>query len=214
MLLMLAISVAIPLRTRYREAKKMPFQCLCPKCQNAVDVPFPQACPYCGFSLDHLTGKKLSDFQKGKKDKHGDLLYGRNISLRGSEFNASFDSYGDANLEDIVRFAMSYGHRILLPGKAGRASCPLVVGFIPNVVGSGISVYDKGYEPVACSGVAVVSPQSEIYGHPIPALDAWVDKMFAGKTGYCGSCGDSTPFGHPICAKCYAKNGQDWRHFL
>jgi hypothetical protein len=54
--------------------------------------------------LDHLTGKRLSDFGAEKWDKHHDLLRGRSIGLYGGLFNASFDNYGDANLEDLVRY--------------------------------------------------------------------------------------------------------------
>lgn len=191
-----------------------PIPCFCIKCLAKLYVPFPEVCPYCGFSLEHLSDKKLSGFQKLKKDKHSDLLFGRKIQLYGSPYNASFDSYGDANLEDLIRFTISYGHRTKLPSKGGRHENEIVVAFIPEIIGSGVSIYDVTYAPVTCSGVAIISPTSEIYGHGFPVLDDWVHDRFKTEKGQCVSCGVQTAFGHSFCHKCYEARGQDWRKFL
>ncbi len=188
--------------------------CLCVQCQLKVEAPFPEKCPHCGFGLDHLEGKNLSDFQKQKKEKHDDLLFGRKIQLQGSDYNASFDSYGDANLTDLLRFTLSYGHPAKLPSKGGRHQNDIVLAFIPEIVGSGISIYDLGYDPVPCSGIAVISPASQEYGHGFPVLDDWVHQTFKNEKGHCVSCGESTSFGHSLCQKCYLEKGSDWRKFL
>jgi hypothetical protein len=188
--------------------------CLCVKCHSKLEAPFPRECPRCGFSLDHLYGKKLSDFQKNKRKKHTDLLSGRKIQLHGSTYNASFDNYGDASLEDLVRFTISYGHLAKLPSKGGRGENELVVAFIPETIGSGVSIYDTTYAPVPCSGVGIISPASETYGHGFPILDDWLHLTFKTEKGDCVSCGTPTAFGHPFCNKCYDANGLDWRNFL
>jgi hypothetical protein len=190
------------------------IHCLCVGCRRKLDAPFPEVCPHCGFSIEHLAGKKLSDFQKQKKDKHSDLLLGREIQLHGSNYNASFDNYGDASLEDLMRFTMSYGHHARLPRKGGRPENEIVVAFIPDIIGSGVSIYDVTYAPVACSGVAIISPASETYGHGFPALDDWVRDNFKTENGSCVSCRTQTTFGHPLCHKCYESKGLDWRNFL
>jgi hypothetical protein len=171
-------------------------------------------CPDCGFSLEHLAGKRLSGFQQEKREKHSDLLLGREIRLHGTDYNASFDSYGDANLEDLVRFALSYGHRAKLPSKGGRAENEVVLAFIPEVIGSGVSKYDISYDPVPCSGVGILSPASETYGHGFPTLDAWVNEVFTQEKGFCVGCGAPTAFGHSICYECYAGKGGDWKNFV
>src|SRR4051794_30335622 len=82
----------------------------CPACKKLVDGVFPSTCPHCGFSIDALANRGTSDFQKNKTGKHTDLLYGRNIHLdKKEEFNASFDFNGAAKLDELVRFAITYG---------------------------------------------------------------------------------------------------------
>ncbi len=191
-----------------------PVSCFCVKCHTKLNAPFPGECPHCGFNLDHLSGKKLSRFQKEKREKHTDLLSGREIQLYGSTYNASFDNYGDANLEDLVRFTISYGHHAKLPSKGGRPDGELIVSFIPDIIGSGVSIYDTSYAPVACSGVGILSPVSETHAHAIPVLDAWIQDRFKVEKGVCVLCGTPTAFGHPLCGKCYEANGKDWRRFL
>src|SRR2546427_5426457 len=109
-----------------------PISCLCVRCYAKLPAPFPEVCPHCGFGLEHLAGKKLSDFQKHKREKHTDLLLGRKIQLYDGSYNASFDNYGDANLEDLIRFTISYGHHAKLPSKGGRRENEIIVAFIPE----------------------------------------------------------------------------------
>lgn len=191
-----------------------PISCLCVRCNGKLEAPIPETCVYCGFTLDHLSGKKLSDFQKQKREKHTDLLFERDIQLYGSNYNASFDNYDDANFKDLIRFILSYGHHAKLPSGGARKANRIVVAFIPKIVGYGVSSYDTCYDPVPCSGVGIISPASQNYGHGFPVLDDWIQKAFKTERGYCDSCGVPTAFGHPFCHKCYEICRRDWRNFL
>ncbi len=184
---------------------------ICPKCHNIVTAPFPIECPLCGFSLEHLIGFPSPDTIK-KRDKHTELLTKGSISLHGGEFNASFDYYGLLSLPDLVRYTVSYGHRSELPSVHGGHQNPIIVAYLPEIIGSGISQYNKHYG--ACSGVCIISPGSERWGHPYPVLDEWVQNQCSTKIGKCFLCDLPTPFGHTICAGCYEKVGSDWRTFL
>ena len=83
----------------------------CPSCNASVSIPFPTRCPYCAFTIDGLAGMGTSSFQSRKDQQHRDLLFGRSVNLYNKQFNASFDYYGNAELPDVVRFAISYGDR-------------------------------------------------------------------------------------------------------
>lgn len=190
-----------------------PLFCLCYRCQAKLEAPIKEVCPSCGFSLDHLVGKRLSDFQFENWEKHTDLLRGRDIDLYGGVFNASFDNYGDSSIEDLVRYTLSYGHRSKLPSRGGRHQNDVAVAFIPNIIGSGVSIYNQS-GPAPCSGVCIISPVSQTYGHPFPVLDDWLHATFPKEVGGCASCGAATPFGHSICSRCYAARGGDWRKWL
>ncbi len=78
-----------------------------------------------------------SSFQSKKDLQHRDLLFGRSVNLYNKQFNASFDYYGDAELPDVVRFAISYGDRTTVMSTHGNHPTPLIVSYIPTVIGSG-----------------------------------------------------------------------------
>lgn len=184
----------------------------CPSCEAKHPAPFRSACPSCGFSVAHLAGQSLSDFQNGKWDKHTELLRGQNISLHSGDYNASFDHVGSGSLGELVRFALSYGHESEVPANRGPHVNPVRIAYIPQVIGSGISAYTS--TPIACSGVCIISPGSLEYGHAYPVLNQWVQEEFAGKSGQCAFCGTPTAFGHPICQKCYEDRDGDWTKLL
>jgi hypothetical protein len=96
--------------------------------------------PEVWFQFGASYGKRLSDFQAEKWEKHSDLLRGRDIGLYGGMFNASFDNYGDSSIEDLVRYTQSYGHRSKLPSRGGRYENDVAVAFIPEIMGSGVSI--------------------------------------------------------------------------
>ncbi|MBE0544654.1 MAG: hypothetical protein IH623_25215 [Verrucomicrobia bacterium] len=189
----------------------MSHQTICPKCLNSLAAPFALACPSCGFTLAHLIGSPSPETQP-KQDKHTELLTVGSISLHGGEFNASFDYYGLLSLPDLVRYTVSYGHHSTVPSPRGDHTNAVTVAYVPEIIGSGISRYSTGY--MACSGLCIVSPGSQRWGHPYPILEQWTQQQFAGAVGACFVCGTATPFGHTLCPACYSKEGSDWRRFL
>jgi hypothetical protein len=185
----------------------------CPKCGYSVSGAFPNKCPNCTFDISALIGLGTSSFQKRNWNKHTDLLQGRDIQLQpGGTYNASFDYNGHANLADIVRFTITYGDRTTLQSPRGSHSNPLIIAYIPERIGAGTAIHFPG--TVACSGICLMSPQSEKYGHPFPIIDEWVQNTFAGSSSFCRICKTPTSFAQPICADCYAKNGSDWKNFM
>lgn len=184
----------------------------CPSCNASVSAPFPTHCPYCAFNIDGLAGLGTSSFQARKDQQHRDLLFGRNVSLYNKQFNASFDYYGIAELPDIVRFAISYGDRTTVLSTHGNHPTPLIVSYIPAVIGSGTSIYNPGNLP--CSGICLMSPASVNYSHSFPVLDDYVRTAFNGLSGACRACGVATGFAQPFCSVCYQQQSFDWKKWL
>jgi hypothetical protein len=185
----------------------------CPKCRNSISGPFPDQCPYCTFNLSALVGQGTTSYQVTKWNKHSDLLQGRNIQLSSGEiYNASFDFNGYAKLDDIVRFTITYGDRTTLPAPHGGYENPVIISYIPEQLGAGTAIHFPGTVP--CSGICLVSPQSDIYAHSFPVIDEWTQVTFPGASSSCRFCNSSTAFGQPICEKCYAERGSDWKNFL
>lgn len=183
----------------------------CPACQKSVSLPFPSRCPYCAFNIDGLAGRGTSSFQTGKYLQHGDILQGRNIGLYGKQFNASFDYNGSASLDDLVRFALSFGDRATVQPRNRPYITDYVVAYVPEIIGSGTSVINTG--PIPCSGVALISPASVDYSHSFPVIDTFVQSTFANHKGSCKSCGATVSFGFPFCGTCYLLYG-DWRKLI
>jgi hypothetical protein len=185
----------------------------CPKCGHQVAGTFPSKCPNCTFDISALAGRGTTSFQVFKWNKHADLLQGRDIQLQSGEiYNASFDYNGQANLDDLVRFTITYGDRTTLPSARGSYQNPIILAYIPERIGAGTAIHFPGTVP--CSGICLISPQSENYSHSFPVIDEWVQTTFAGTTSNCRICSSATSFGQPICAACYIKHGGGWRSFL
>jgi hypothetical protein len=191
----------------------MSITSICPKCGNLISGPFPQQCPYCPFNLSALVGRGTTAFQVMKWEKHSDLLFGRNIQLaNGETYNTSFNFNGYAQLEDIVRFSITFGDRTTILSPHGGHQNQLIVSYIPEQLGAGTAIYSPGTIP--CSGICLISPQSNDYAHSFPVIDDWVQATFAGATSSCRICSAPTAFGQPICAECYAERGSDWHNFI
>jgi hypothetical protein len=184
----------------------------CPRCGTSVPGVFPIQCPNCDFSIDSLAGRGTSDFQKQKWLEHTDILQGRNIGPYGKELNASFDFRGHAKLDDLVRFTITFGDTRVITSPRGSHATKMAVAYFPEVIGSGTSLHFPGR--VACSGLALMSPQSLDYAHSFPILDLWVQKEFGHLSSNCRLCGRPTPFGQPLCEKCHSERGMDWESML
>jgi hypothetical protein len=164
-------------------------------------------CAVCNFTTDHLL-TSLSPQALLKMQKHTELV-GGSISLHGNHFNASYDYYGILSLPQLIRYAVSYGHRSSIPSSRGSHRNNVIVAYVPEIIGSGRSIYNDDY--LACSGVCIISPNNISHGHSFPVLDQWVEQIFCGIGGTCFRCGTSTPFGHPLCSICFGEDGSDWR---
>lgn len=180
----------------------------CPKCKGAIQGPFPPTGHNCGFNILGLAGIGTSSFQQKKWNQHTGILYGRNVSLYGKEFNASFDYNGYAQLKDLVQFTIMYGDRAQLPSTHGNHTNDVILSYVPEVIGSGTSIHSPGNVP--CSGLCLISPGSSQYAHSFPVLDEWVQQQLNGHSSSCRICGGATSFAQPICAQCYRQHG-DWR---
>src|SRR5258706_15563014 len=100
----------------------------CPKCGHQVAGAFPSKCPNCTFDISALAGRGTTSFQVFKWNKHADLLQGRDIQLQSGEiYNASFDYNGHANLDDLVRFTITYGDRTTLLSARGSHQNPIIL---------------------------------------------------------------------------------------
>lgn len=155
-----------------------------------------------------------SPFQVQKWEKHSDLIQGRQLSLHGGPFNASYDFNGLAKIDDVVRFTLTFGQRATLKGKNGRADSDVIISYLPEIIGSGMSQYLQTAGNVPCSGVCLMSPASDVYSHSYPVLDDWVQPTFKTLDFKCARCKTATGFGQPICAKCYQDGQWDWISYL
>lgn len=185
---------------------------ICPKCKNERHAPFKGHCAVCDFNIDHLSGKRLSDFQTSKYLKHTQLLHGSTITLTDSDYNASFDHNGDAKLEQLIQFTISYGKWAEIPSRSGQYTNPVIVSYVPEIIGAGTSIYEK--DTLLCSGICIMSPQSYQFGHPFPVLDEWVNKNFNTFASTCSFCRKPTQFGQPFCHKCYQDRGSNWLNLI
>lgn len=185
----------------------------CPNCKKKYVGAFPTSC-VCGFNLDGLTWKNTSKHQKEKQEKHTELLHGNQITLgENGEFNASFDSNATVQLEDIIRFTLSFGERRSLPSPRGCYQNPIILCYIPEIIGQGVeSRYCTTTIPV--SGCCIISPASDIYAHPFPALNKWINNKFPNEKSTCIRCGIEVPIGEPFCTTCFGKHGGHWRDLL
>ena len=184
----------------------------CPRCKATINGVFPHKCPQCGFDVSSLAGHGTSSFQQIKWKEHTDLLYGDSVSLYGKTYNASFNYKGVADLEDMVRFTITYGDSATIKDARGIHDTPIILSYFPEVMGSGSAIHY--HQMVGCSGLMVMSPSSFNYAHAFPVIDDWVQATFHDWKSKCKLCGRDTDFGQPICADCYASGHNKWTDLL
>lgn len=188
------------------------MNCSCPRCNMTINGVFPHSCPSCGFSVSTLAGQGTSSFQQKNWKEHTDLLYGGTVGLYGKKYNASFNYKGVANLEDMVRFTITYGDTATIKDSRGIHDTQVILAYFPEVLGSGSAIYY--HQMVPCSGLMVMSPSSLDHSHVFPVIDDWVQGTFPGRQSSCRLCGRPTDFGQPICADCYASGNNQWTELL
>lgn len=184
----------------------------CPRCKGLIKGVFPHECPYCDFTVSDLVGQGISPFQQKKWKEHTELLYRGSVGLYGKKYNASFNYRGVADLEDMVRFTITFGDTGIIKDSRGIHDNEVILSYFPEVLGTGTAIcYHQG---VPCSGVMVISPASFDYAHACPVIDDWVREKFPNQQSQCRLCGKRTDFGQPICADCYSKGNDNWKEFL
>lgn len=184
--------------------------CSCPRCGKRINGVFPISCPECGLSTENIATMGTTDFQRRKLDEHTDLLYGREIGFYGKKFNASFDYNGYTNLQNLVRYAITYGVRLSIPNRGAYSSA--ILAYCPAILGTGTAMgKDK---QVPCTGVCIVSPQSDQWGHTFPVIDDWVNRNYGMLASTCTICGASTHIGVPICERCYSQSTGGWEEMM
>lgn len=186
----------------------------CPVCTTELDGPFPLAGCHCGFNISGFAGLGTSAFQQRKDPEHRDLLFGRDLKLYGKPMNTSFDYYGDANLIQIVDYALTYGAKKSITSLHGNHSTEIIISYIPNVIGSGI-IKTQSQQVYSCSGICLMSPESiDGHEHSFAFLEDWIAGRFPGEVQKCSFCPNSVPLGIGICAQCMQKNGNNWLNFV
>lgn len=204
--------------TNYDSAETFPGMfpiVYCPSCNRSMPGPFPLTGCACGFSLSGLAGKGTSAFQIKKDSQHRDILSGRGIQLYSKTLNTSFDFYGEANLIDVVDFALTYGEKRSILSSHGGHSTSVIVSYIPDVIGSGIQKASPSGVLQPCSGICLMSPESTSgFAHSFATLDDWVSQKFPGDSSVCKFCRKPTPFGLGVCIECFENNGRKWQNFI
>jgi hypothetical protein len=164
--------------------------------------------------LSGLAGLGTSAFQIQKDPEHRELLYGRAIQLHGKPINTSFDSYGEANIVDLVSFALTYGDKRTIQSLHGNNLTEIALSYIPDKIGSGITKWSGG-QAYASSGICLMSIGSTGgHEHSFAILDDWVRNKFPNDMSSCRLCKKVTPFGFGVCNDCFAKNNNDWKCFV
>lgn len=185
------------------------YKCHAPMSTQLIRCPNPLCgCDY-GYIANPISAEAIE-----KKDKHEELVTFGTLSFGDGpgKFNASFDFNGVASKDKLVRFALAFGHRTRISSGPGRIPSDVVLAYVPEIIGSGVSKFWSGN--LACSGICVISPASEQWAHPFPAMDSWVRSKNPGRAWKCTTCPNPVPFGHAFCSDCYARHGSDWRTFL
>lgn len=186
----------------------MQYSSICPSCKKLHEGAFPVSCE-CGFNLEGLTGVTLSGWQVGKLREHTDLKYGTDIKLYGKDVNCSFSTAGFDQIEDVTRFALSFGERATIPRRGGVSN--VIVSYIPEIIGYGTARGMGTSAPV--SGCCLISPASEQYAHAFPAFNSWISNTFPAATSNCRKCGKTVPFAEPFCLTCVGFIG-DWKNLV
>ena len=170
-------------------------------------------CPGCMCDYSHLVAPTSTEAIE-KKEKHSEIVTHGTVSLGDGpgRFNASFDHNGVASQDKIVRFVAAFGHRDTISSGPGRTPSNVIVSYLPEVIGSGVSNFWTGERQ--CSGVCIILPASPVWGHLFPVMDDWIRGKDSGTARSCVRCSNRVPFGQPFCSNCYAEQGSDWRTFV
>jgi hypothetical protein len=192
-----------------------PIQVHCPRCGHESSGPFGHSCQGtgCGFTIDDLSGQSTQQWIAKKDQEHLELLTTGSVSLFGKEYNTSFDYNGVAKLTDLVRFAITYGSRTTVSACRNTKTTSLILAFVPEIIGSGLSIYHSGLLP--CSGLVLMSAGSYGHGHSYPVLQTYVTSEFGSLKDVCKACGKAqTDFGQPFCHKCYCDHQINWMNTI
>jgi len=182
----------------------------CMHCGAKVYGVYPIVCDKCGYSIDYLSGVSTSAFQQDKFWKHTEISRTGSLSIGKHGPIGSFTMLGVSILSDMVRYALTYGSTGKTTNGRGDAT-NFCACYFPEVIGSGILPGHSLLVP--CSGLMIISPQSQDWGHPFPMLDEWQQKNVPYQDGRCQFCNKSIDFGQTICQDCYHP-GFDWRTTL
>ncbi len=188
----------------------------CPSCKNSFPAPFKGKCPNlsCGFNHNHLTGLKFNTREQTKSwGQHTSLVSGAPIGLYGKPINCSFDHNGIVQIDDLVRYTISYGTDANVSSLHGGKVTEVRLIYVQDVIGSGMTIYNPG-NIFPCSGLCIMSVNSVNYGHIFPASDPWVQHNFGGNPGSCRECGATTSFAVPFCSACFKNHNNDWKSLL
>jgi hypothetical protein len=147
-----------------------------------------------------------------KWKEHTDLLYSGSVPLYGKQYNASFNYNGVADLEDMIRFTLTFGDTATIKDSRGINDTKVILAYFPEIFGSGSATHY--HQLVACSGLMVMSPSSFNYSHAFSVIDEWIQNTFPGWQSTCRLCNEPTDFGQPICAKCYSSGNNKWTDLL
>ena len=185
----------------------------CVSCGHSMNTQLIRS-PGCHCDYGHLINPTAPEAIT-KKEKHEELVLQGTLSFGDGpgKFNASFDFNGVSSLDKLVRFTAAFGHRTQISSGPGRTPSDVILSYVPEVIGSGVSKYWTGTQP--CSGICIISPASPTWGHLFPAMDSWVkSKANPGSVWTCATCTNPVAFGQAFCADCYANHGADWRTFV
>ena len=160
--------------------------------------------PNCGCDYGYLNNPT---------PKHRGLVLNGTVELGNGpgKFNASFDSNGLASHDKLIRFTVAFGHRTQISSGPGRPANKMIVAYVPEIIGSGVSKYHVGMTPV--SGMCILSPASPVWGHTFPVMDQWMTQKAPTTPWKCATCPNCVYFGQVFCPACYQAHGSDWRTF-
>jgi hypothetical protein len=134
----------------------------CPSCGDIFPAPFTGTCSSCGMKTTHPTGPSRSVHGEGKWHEHTTLCHSDELDLGNRPWHASFAVSGTAEIEPLVRFAISYGYRTKIQATHGSSSTDLIICFVPEILGTGTAVDSVSRVPV--SGICIMNSSSPDYG--------------------------------------------------
>lgn len=134
------------------------------------------------------------------------------IPIGRSGTNAAFLPGVSEDIITFVRYAMTYHHEAERVLPSGRRWTVYVTDFQERI-GVGTSMGADSNQD--CTKMAIFSPASIQYGHPVPAVDEWVaDQLHLKEHPLCRICGTDTIIGVVICPTCMARAEGSWRKWI